>query len=313
MKILICGSGSIGQRHIRNLIFLGIEDIILYRTKKNTLPSFGIDIPIYYDLQEALNKEPNIAFITNPTSLHIETSIQCARSKCHLFIEKPISHNLDNIQNLESLCKQNNLVCMVGFMMRYHPLIKKIREYIKSENLGKIIHFRSFWGEDVSTWHPWEDYRKSYSTNQKMGGGPELTLSHDIDLALWLIKSGVSIVTKSKINNSSLDLNCNHGVDFNIVFDNKITANIHLDYYTNPPKRDYDIFFEQGRIHLDYYLNEMNIHSQNECEKITAEDFVRNNLFVEEIKVFLDAVSSKKPSPIDLGEGLKSLKLALTQ
>ena len=146
-----------------------------------------------------------------------------------------------------------------------------------------------------------------------MGGGPELTLSHDIDLALWLIKSGVSIVTKSKINNSSLDLNCNHGVDFNIVFDNKITANIHLDYYTNPPKRDYDIFFEQGRIHLDYYLNEMNIHSQNKCEKITAEDFVRNNLFVEEIKAFLDAVSSKKPSPIDLGEGLKSLKLALTQ
>jgi len=34
MKILICDSGSIGQKHIRNIIFLGIEDIILYRTKK---------------------------------------------------------------------------------------------------------------------------------------------------------------------------------------------------------------------------------------------------------------------------------------
>ena len=84
-----------------------------------------------------------------------------------------------------------------------------------------------------------------------------------------------------------------------------------MDYYTNPPKRDYDIFFEQGRVHLDYYRNEMNIFSQNECEKIIAEDFVRNNLFVDEIKAFLDAVSSKKPSPIDLGEGLRSLKLAL--
>ena len=313
MKILICGSGSIGKRHIQNLVSLGCEDIILYKTRKKDLPSFAVNFPCYFDLMEALDQQPKVAFITNPTSMHMGTALRCARSKCHLFIEKPLSHNLDNINDLISICKENKLVCMIGYMMRYHPLILRMRSYINSGKLGKIVRYRSFWGEDVSTWHPWEDYRKSYSTNIQMGGGPELTLSHDIDLALWLINSEVSGVSKIVNNNSNLKLNCNHGVDFNIRFNNKVTADIHLDYFTNPPLRNYDIVFEKGRVHFDYFNNEMRIVSKEESKTVISDDFERNDLFVSEIKAFLDALRNNKASPIGVEESVESLKIALTK
>ena len=38
MKYLIAGLGSIGRRHMRNLIALGEKDIVLLRTRKTTLP-----------------------------------------------------------------------------------------------------------------------------------------------------------------------------------------------------------------------------------------------------------------------------------
>ena len=72
---------------------------------------------------------------------------------------------------------------MVGYMMRFHPAIKKIKEILKSKYLGKIFHFSFLWGEYFPNWHKNENYKKSYAANKKMGGGAALTLSHDLDLS----------------------------------------------------------------------------------------------------------------------------------
>ena len=45
----------------------------------------------------ALKEKPKVAFICNVTSLHVDVAIKCAKNKCHLFIEKPVSHNLKKI------------------------------------------------------------------------------------------------------------------------------------------------------------------------------------------------------------------------
>ena len=181
-------------------------------------------------LKKALLEKPDIAIISNPTFKHINTAIKCAKSNCHLFIEKPISNNIKNINLLKKICKKKNLICTVGFMMRYHPLIKKIKKIIDQGQIGKIIHFSSQWGEDLRLWHPWEDYKISYGANNKMGGGPTLTLSHDLDLALFFCKQEI----KSKYINfnfgSNLKIKTHHGSDIIINFKNNTTANIHLDF-----------------------------------------------------------------------------------
>ena len=127
MKILISGVGSVGERHIRNLISLGYNDIVLYRRKNKSLRNIQNVFPTYTNLDDVLKLKPDIAFICCPTSHHIKVAIKCAKMGCHLFIEKPISDNLLGKKELYSILNKTGKVAIVGYMMRYHPCIKKIK------------------------------------------------------------------------------------------------------------------------------------------------------------------------------------------
>ena len=72
MKILIAGLGSIGRRHLRNLLALGENDILLYRTRQSSLPDAELGaFPVVTDLSAALDQRPTAAIIANPTALHL--------------------------------------------------------------------------------------------------------------------------------------------------------------------------------------------------------------------------------------------------
>ncbi len=73
MRILICGLGSIGRRHLKNLVALGQDDIVLYRTGKATLPDDDVAAwPTEDSLERALERwAPQAAVVSNPTSLHL--------------------------------------------------------------------------------------------------------------------------------------------------------------------------------------------------------------------------------------------------
>ncbi len=67
MKYIFCGLGSIGERHLNNLISLGENDIIAYRKRGLPLRNVKKDIPTYSSLEKALEQKPDVAFITNPS------------------------------------------------------------------------------------------------------------------------------------------------------------------------------------------------------------------------------------------------------
>src|SRR5580704_5989893 len=104
MTGLLVGYGSIGRRHLTNLHRLGVTDWAVVHSGQGTLP---LQSPgparIYSDLSEALEKEsPSFAVIANPTSMHVPTALACAAAGCALLIEKPISHSLDGVEELEA-------------------------------------------------------------------------------------------------------------------------------------------------------------------------------------------------------------------
>ena len=135
MKILMIGLGSIGQRHLRNIVrTFGTEhEIIAYRTRR-LQQTFSDDLKIrdgvnleeeyhltvYTDLQEALAAKPDVAFITNITAKHMECAIACAKAGCHLFLEKPLSDSMDGVEELQQIVREKHLVAWVGYQNRYH-------------------------------------------------------------------------------------------------------------------------------------------------------------------------------------------------
>ena len=94
MKFLIAGLGSIGRRHLKHLLALGQRDIVLLRSDKGTLPDDTlVDFPVEKDLDAALTHKPDAVIVSTPTALHLDTALPAAEAGCHIFLEKPVSHN----------------------------------------------------------------------------------------------------------------------------------------------------------------------------------------------------------------------------
>jgi len=94
MKFLICGLGSIGRRHLRNLRALGQSDIILYRTHHATLPEEELaGLPVFTSLDEALAQKPDAVIISNPTAAHMSVALPAsAAGMCPLHREARLAH-----------------------------------------------------------------------------------------------------------------------------------------------------------------------------------------------------------------------------
>jgi len=96
MKILVCGVGAIGERHLGNLLSLGYNEISLFRTSNNPLRTVEGEFKTHSDLAIALADQPAVVFVCNPTSLHVDTIVQALDAGSHVFTEKPIATSSDH-------------------------------------------------------------------------------------------------------------------------------------------------------------------------------------------------------------------------
>ena len=131
MKFLVAGYGSIGRRHLRNLITLGQNDIVLLRSHKSTLSDEEIkNIPVETSLTDALAHHPDGVIIANPTALHPDTAIPAAEAGCAVFMEKPVSNGSEKLPELQKALLKNGGRFQMGFQFRFHPGLLRVRELI---------------------------------------------------------------------------------------------------------------------------------------------------------------------------------------
>ena len=189
MKFLICGIGSIGLRHLRNLRQLGYDDIIIYSTGKSKIDGAieeTKDFEKFTSLEYALAENPDVCMITNPTALHVSTAIKAANANCHLYIEKPLSNNLDDLEKIQSLVSTKKLITLITYQFRFHPHIILLRSIFQNKKLsyGKPLYVTAEWSEYLPDWHPWENYKQGYSARSDLGGGVLLTQIHPLNYLL---------------------------------------------------------------------------------------------------------------------------------
>ena len=168
MKFLIVGLGSIGRRHLHNLLALGESDILLYRTHKSTLPDDELQgYPVETDLATALSWKPEAVIISNPTAMHLKAAIPAAEAGCHLLIEKPISHSMKVVSERVTAVQGGGGRVLVGYQFRFHPGLRKAAFLLGEMAIGGVLSVRAHWGEYLPGWHPWEDHRQGYSARTR--------------------------------------------------------------------------------------------------------------------------------------------------
>ena len=311
MKFLIAGYGSIGRRHLNNLSALGQTDLLLLRSHHSTLPENEIqDIPFTTSIDEALSQKPDAVIVANPTALHLDIAIPCAKAGCAVLMEKPISHSFERIPELRQALQTGGGGFLTGFQFRFHPGLLQLKRWLDEGRIGKVTSAISHWGEYLPGWHPWEDYHSSYSARADLGGGVVLTLCHPLDYLRWML--GEITAVMATISHQGLGLPVEDTADILLKFQPGATANVHLDYLQRPAQHDLLIIGDNGTLRWDNATGKAHCFDarRGEWEEFTPPpDFERNDLFLAEMQHFIQ-VAEKREAPVcTLDDGLAALAL----
>ena len=299
---------------MRNLQTLGENDILLYRTHRSTLPDDELSAtPVETDLEKALAHEPHAVIIANPTSLHLDVAIPAAELGCHILMEKPISHSMDRIDILKKALQTGGGQMLVGFQFRFHPCIQQVSRWIQEGEIGKPLSARAHYGDYLPGWHPWEDYRKSYSALPDLGGGAITTLCHPLDYLRWLMGEVESVWALSgKI--SDLEIEVDDAAEIGLQFAGGAFGSAHLDYFQQPPTYRFEIIGTAGTILWDQVDNTARLYNASNREWVTFAPppaFERNDLFLEEMRHFLDIARGDAEPLCTLDDGIRVLQIVL--
>jgi predicted dehydrogenase len=314
VKILIAGLGSIGRRHLRNLLALGQRDLVLYRTKHSTLPDEELaDFIVETNLQSALKHNPQAAIIANPTSLHLDVAIPCARAGCHLLIEKPVSHSMDRIAEFKSAVQDNGIRTLIGYHFRQHPNLHRIKEMLLSGDIGSPVSVNAHWGEYLPDWHPWEDYRAGYSAREDLGGGVILTLSHPLDYLRWIF-GDIESLWASYSKTGALGIKVDDLANIGVRFNNGLLGSVHLDYLQRPGQHWLEVITTKGYMHWEAAGGNLKVFRSEPGqwqEYPMPPEFSRNDLFLAEMRHFLQVCQGAEQTLCSLQDGIEALRLAI--
>ncbi len=316
MRFLIAGLGSIGRRHLRNLLALGERDIVLYRTHRSTLPDDDLaDFPTETDLTRALARyRPDAVIVANPTALHMDVAVPAAQAGCHLLLEKPIAHDLRGVDALQRAVEENRVRVLVGFQFRFHPTLNAVRQWLAEGRIGQPLFARAHWGEYLPDWHPWEDYRQSYAARADLGGGVVRTLCHPVDYLRYLLGEA-EVAWAHTAHISPLEL---QGVEdfaeIGLRFAQGALGSVHLDYFQRPPAHWLEISGTAGTIRWEYASGQASARAATGETLATAalpSQWERNAMFLDEMRHFVAMVQHGVPSRCTLGDGIRALTLSL--
>jgi predicted dehydrogenase len=314
VKFLIAGLGSIGRRHLQNLQALGQTDFVLYRTGKGTLPDENLaGIPVETNLEAALDHQPDAVIISNPTALHLEVALPAAQRGMAIFLEKPLSHNMEGIKELSQVVSQNQIKVLVGFQFRFHPGLRRVSVLLEQGAIGRPLSARAHWGEYLPAWHPWEDYRKGYSARSDLGGGVVLTLCHPLDY-LHMLLGKVQELWAFTGANSDLLIPVEDTAEIGLKFANGVVGTVHLDYIQRPPSHWLEITGNQGTIRWDYADGAVHLYTAQteQWQEFSAPTgYERNHMFLEQMRHFLAMLTRDFPPVCSLEDGIHALEVAL--
>jgi len=311
-QILIIGSGSIGKRHLRNLINLGYRDICLIRRQKKKLIDFPF-LEVYTSIKEACNKNTfNFAIIATPSSMHYQNFIEISNENIpNVYIEKPIATNINEAIKIEKISKLKDINVCVGFDLHFDLGLIKVKELLKNNVIGNICSFQVEVGQFLPDWRVNEDYRKGMSAKKKLGGGVMLDLIHEFDYVNWIFGPIIKVFGKNnQISNLEIET---EDVSFNIVQTKSgIFGSIYLDYLQKELSRQCKIVGNNGTIIWNYKDSTVKwmTHQDVIWKEFEYKEISRNDRFIEIIKAFIESNSEIKDNRLsNIEDAIQSLKM----
>ena len=309
IKVGIVGLGHLGEIHLKLILSSTHFNLIgFYETnqEKSDLISKKYQVKSFKSLED-LSENVQAVIISTPTIHHHEIATFFLKNNIHVFIEKPITTNVKEANELVQLAKDNNLVGQVGHVERFNGAFTEV------ENLLNPMFI--------------EAHRLSNYPARGTDVSVILDLMiHDIDIILSIVKSKVSNVSANgtKIISSSPDI-----ANARIEFENGCVANLTASRISLKKMRKMRIFQSDSYVSIDFdkskseivsivdYDNNdkyaMTIHNSDGVEKeikIKSLENLSKNSIIEEHNDFAYAINNKLKPKVTFETGKMALELA---
>ena len=299
IKICFFGMGSIGKKHLKNLVKIlnkrKIEfKIDVVKRKKELDDEVKEYIDNVYKIDEFIPSFYDVVFIVNDTSVHIETLNLMKDYSDNFFIEKPLSLNLNGFE----LKNYKNKKIYIACPMRYSSVMDYLKKNI---DFTKVYSVRAICSTYLPDWRPTIDYRNNYSAKKELGGGVTLDLIHEWDYLTYLLGFPEKIFNLNK-KVSHLEISSDDLSVYIAEYKDKLVE-VHLDYFGRTPTRKVELFLKEGTIVGDFIEN--SVISENK-EKIVLQ---KEDIYVKEMNNFLNIIFDEKDNFNDLEHAYKVLKL----
>ncbi|MBZ0264517.1 Gfo/Idh/MocA family oxidoreductase [bacterium] len=146
VSLAVLGMGYWGKNLVRNFHQLGALKVICDSNpdRQERVQKEYPEVEFTTDIQSVLsNSNINAVAISTPAATHYTLVKEALEAGKDVFVEKPLALNYADGKELVELAKQKNRILMVGHILQYHPAVKKLKELIKSGELGKLQYIYS--------------------------------------------------------------------------------------------------------------------------------------------------------------------------
>ena len=144
--VALIGGGKWGMNLARNFHQLGALAYICDTNEKRLKelePSFpGVTL---VSSPDAFLGDPDVSgvAVATPPLHHYEVAVKVIESGRHLFIEKPMTLDVEESRRLNAMARQRGIILMVGHILLYNPAYMKLREIIEHGELGELCHIQA--------------------------------------------------------------------------------------------------------------------------------------------------------------------------
>ncbi len=309
-KVLLVGLGSIGKRHLKNLQkLLPCATIGVLRSHQDA--SFVADYEIIASFETAIDFQPDMAVICTPSTFHMAAAKSLASQGVHLFIEKPLSNQVQGVDDFIEIIDHSKAKVMVGYNLRFSRSLREFKSLLDAQDYGRTLVVSAEVGQYLPTWRPDIDYRSTVSARSDLGGGALLELSHELDYLIWLFGKPVTVSAKMATV-SDLEVDVEDLVLAYIDFDKSgcnLPVSVQLDFLQRQPYRRCKAVCEDGTLVWNAIAGRVDAHQQGGSSTVFQEKNNRNYTYKQEMQTFIDCIESGASVPIDAKDGFRVLEL----
>ncbi len=194
LRIGIAGCGRVARIHLGRLLQRGDVEIVgltdpdvsASKSAGEILATHGQQAPCFSDHKELLSKvTPQAIAVFAPHRAHYRLAMDALQAGCHVFIEKPLSTNSQEADDIVNLARGRNRVVAVGHQYRLRPSLREARRLISEGAIGPITLVAATLAAPWLAKH--QDSADAWRLDPKLAGGGILADvgDHLLDALLW--------------------------------------------------------------------------------------------------------------------------------